>query len=441
MRMLAAFVALAAAMTTSEAHAEGPMRLTERRVAEVALAQHPDVRAAWATAQAADSEARATGRARLPELVLSGRYQRLSSLPERYRAITFPDGSNYVFPQILDGYGARAALVAPLSDPWLRMAAAARAAGKTALAREADARGAEVRIALDARTAYLAWRRALLGRDLSVDAQRVAHAEVEEHERRVAAGTSPRTAGLGLVLAEKEAGLRLRAAEADVEVAATELAVFLGVSESEFDSAEDLEGEIRSTDGGGQVPALAAAIAEAEAADDRVDSEALAFLPRLSLSGVADVSVPSPRVFAVTTKDPVVTWEALATIEWSTSALTTGTANLARARDERAAAQARVEAVKREITAARRSAEISLRAARDRVALARERLASARALAEARRAELRAGVAQPLDVVIAESELVRAGLSHADALVDTRLSRAKLDAALGRARPDRGGSR
>ncbi|WP_394829111.1 TolC family protein [Pendulispora albinea] len=444
-RFVAAFaVALAAASiapTNPANAAEGvTVQLTERRVAELALANHPDVRAAHATARAADAEAQATGRSRIPELVLSARYTRLSSLPERYRSLDLGEGNVYVLPQILDGYGARAALVAPLTDPWLRMASAARAAGKAALAREFDAKAAEVRVALDARTAYLAWRRATLGRELAADALRVAHAEVEEHQRRVTAGTASKTSGLGLELAEKEAGLRLRAAEADVEVAAAELGVFLDVpsADAKFESAEVLEGELLAIGDGSPVPALAAAIAEAEAADERVDAEALAFLPRIAITGVADVSVPNPRVFAVTTKTPVTSWEITAQIEWSTAALSTGTAALARARADREAARARVEAVRRDLVASRRSAEASLRSARDRIVLARERLASARTLANARRAELQAGVTSPLDVVIAESELIRAGLAHADALVDARLARAKLDAALGRARPPAG---
>jgi hypothetical protein len=68
-----------------------------------------------------------------------------------------------------------------------------------------------------------------------------------------------------------------------------------------------------------------------------------------------------------------------------------------------------------------------------------ERVKRATALAAARRGELEAGTALPLNVVLAETDLARAKNDHVDAVVERALALAKIDFVDGRAEPSRVG--
>ncbi|MCU0618417.1 MAG: TolC family protein [Gemmatimonadaceae bacterium] len=452
-----AWVSLAAVALTAPRSAWGdghepepaPVRLTEAAVAEAAANASPGVIAARRDADAAEAERVAAERARLPDVTLSARYTRLSPLPARYRTLSLPApdgaGASFVLPQLLDGYAARAALSIPLSDAWLGLAAAAAAAGEVATARRIEVEATRARAAFEGRAAFLQFRRAWVARRAAATALDSADSQARDQRERVRAGTAAPSSALTFEAAHHVALARLHAAEA--EVAATEAAIrpFLAppAATAALEPVDDDAPPVANGAPGLAAPALRAARATATAAEARERAETYALLPRLSLVAGIDVTAPSPRAFAVSRLVGVPAWDVTVQLEWSLSALTAGVARRERAAAERDAWWARAEEVRRQLTAQRAAAEAARRSATARLANAAAGLVTAAQLAEARRAELAAGLATPLDATLAESERVRAELERADAELDLRLAQARLDFASGLAptrNPRRAGS-
>jgi outer membrane protein TolC len=415
------------------AHAQGgAMMLDERRVVELALAAAPELRAARQERLAAEAEARMAERARWPDLVASARYARLSSLPARFRSLSFPGAEPYVLPQLLDNYNARVSLVVPISDAFLQLAAAATAAGRAAEARAIEEEASLVQVAFEARVSFLGWSRALLLREAAAEGERVARVERDGMAEQVKKGVAAPNQLLPFEAASAEAQARSAGAEAEVAAAEALLRAWLpGRGAGYTLGAAPAEEPLAQAPPPPQAPAIRALRRQVAAAEARVRASNLARLPRLSLVGTGDVSAPSPRAFAVSRLTPVPTWEVSVLLEWSLSALTTGAAAAERAAAERAALEARAAAAERRLDAERAAAAAALAGSRGRLAAAKARREAARRLAEARRQEWRAGTVLALEVITAESELTRASLAAADAVHDLRLATARLDAASG----------
>mgnify|MGYP001145389769 FL=1 len=188
-------------------------------------------------------------------------------------------------------------------------------------------------------------------------------------------------------------------------------------------------------------PQLASIEAQSRAAEARADNATLARLPTLAAYAAGDVSAPSPRVFVLTRLVAIPTWEVGVRLEWSLSQLTVGGARATQARSEHAILLARLADAKRKLEAERTGAIGVLNLTDTRVQRARERVERASALAKARRGELDAGTALPLNVVLAEADLARAKNEHVAAVVARALSMAKLDFVDGRTAPSDGGMR
>ncbi|WP_394824919.1 TolC family protein [Pendulispora albinea] len=438
---LAAFVSLTAASSRADEPAPAPTDLrssplTEWRVVAIAAREAPSVMASHKAAEAAEAERTAVDRSRLPDLVVTGRYTRLSSIPSRYRnlAVPFPDGSeaSFAIPQVLDSYAARAAVVVPLSDAWLGLAASARALGHVATAKRIELDAARARAAYEARAAFLLYRRASVARRIAETALEVASAQAKDQDDRVRAGTAPGSSALTFEAAKNAAVARLRVAEAEVATAEANVRVFLpsSLATEPLVLGEDGRAPLPRS-GIERSPELRAAEAAVVAADARVEAETLSMLPRLSLVAGAEVSAPHPRAFAVDHLVGVPSWDVTLQLDWALSSVTTGTARRERATAEREALRARAEEVRRALEAQRASAAAARASAEARIATGNASVATATKLAETRRRELHAGAATPLDVTNAEAERVRAELERADAELDARLADARLAYAAG----------
>jgi outer membrane protein TolC len=408
--------------------------LEEREVVETALATHPTGKVAASTADAAAAEARASQMARLPDLTLSARYTRTSSLPERFRTLVFPTGDSFAIPQLLDGYALRAALVVPVSDAWLRLAAVADAAGKVADARALELRTARCQLGYDARVAYLMWARTRLQLDRARSAASNAAAQATDQRERAAAGVVAPTQVLAFEAAKESMELEVRTLEQEL-VAREAVLLSYGPTLRLVVPADVADPPTRVPAPPPLPPAIAALVAAADAADARVRAEAFSLLPRLDLVLGAEVSAPNPRAFAVSTLAPVPSWDITVALTWNSSALYVQTNALGRARAERDGAQARVEEERRRLAAERTAAAGALSLSAERVRQARAREERALTLAVARRRELEVGTAVATDVILAEGELLRARADVVDARVEARLAVARLDLVDGRELP------
>lgn len=426
-------VTSAALVATEEGALAEPSRamLDERRVVESALRTHPAIRAATASRDAAEANASAANRARIPELTLSGRYARLSSIAERYR--TFGD---VPFPQFLDSYGGRASVGIALSDTFLSLAATARAAGRSAEAAAIEVVTQRAETAYEARVAfYDYWSKSLALRNAS-ELLRAAEQNAIDQRHREGAGTVSHNDVLSFESALDAAAMGLDRAKADLAAAEATLRIYLP---DLHDEALDVPPLPLGADAPLPVPTsiampprLASLAVGVEGANERVDAASWDRLPKLKLYGNFDVAAPNPRIFVLTRLVALPSWEAGIQVEWSLSQLSVGGARTEEARAQHAALVARLDEAKRKLEAERQGTRGLLAAAQSRVERAKSRVEHAAALANARRGELDAGTALPLAVVVAETDLARAKNEWVDAFVERALAIAKLDFIEGR---------
>lgn len=431
---LLVLVSSASAAETEATTSPSPttVRLDESTVVALALSSSPSVDAAKSDRDAASAGSTAADLARLPDLTVSARYTRLSSIPERYR--TF---GGAVFPQILDNLGARAELSLPLSDAFLGLAATARAAGHRAEAAELELVNTRARVAYETKVAFYTYTSRVHAEANARELVRVAEGQALDARRRVASGTMSKNEALAYDTALDSAKMTLAAASAEVGTSAATLFVYApslrgkSLEVPPLETIERARARIASTDPE-RSPRIASLEAELRAAESAGDATSLSRLPRLSAYGVADVSAPSPRVFVLDRLTAIPTWEVGVRLEWSFSQATVGTAKDAEARHRASAVAAQLTAARRTLLAEREGAKAALVAAEERLALAKGRVEHARELSRARRGELAAGTALPLAVVVAEADVLRAENEHVDAAVERALALAKLDFADGR---------
>jgi outer membrane protein TolC len=337
-----------------------------------------------------------------------------------------------VIPDVLDSYGVRAALVFPLSDAWLTLAANAQALGHVAMAKRLEVEATRARIAYEARAAFLLYRRASGSRRIAEAALDVANAQASDQRERVRAGTAPASSVLTFEAASNAAGARLLIAEAEVVAAEANVRVFLPPSLATAPFALDDGAGLPLVQGSVEGSAVSRAAEEAVlAAEARVNAENLSMLPRLSFVAGAEVSAPNPRAFAANDLAGIPAWDVTVQLDWSLSALTTGSARRGRAAAEQEALRSRADELRRELKALRASAAAARTSAEARVAASRAGVVTATKLAAARRDEFAAGLATPLDVINAEAERVRAEVEQADADLELRLADTRLAYAVG----------
>lgn len=425
----------AAVVSAQEPDAAGLM-IDEHTAVAMAMKQHPFIDAAHADARAADATFRAARRAMAPNLQLSARYARLSSISARYRSL---DG--IVFPQLLDSASFRADVVLPVSDMVLGLAANMRALGHAAEASKIEVVNARAQLAYDARAAFLTYWRAKLALDTASELVRAADVQVRDQQERELAGTVARSDVLTFQTALGAAQMSEQAVRADLAIAeATLRAFFPGLDDrallvpsrptEELDPAAPVAPDARTTP-----PRIAVLEAQVRAAGEKARAASLDLLPKLSLYGSAEVAAPNPRVLVQNELTFIPGWEAGARLEWSLSQATVGSAELHRARAQHRALAARTEDARRRLHAERTGARQELAFVHLRVQQANVRVRDAAALVTARRSELEAGAALPLNVVLAETDLARAKNDHVQAVVDRAMAVAKLDFLDGRVEP------
>jgi outer membrane protein TolC len=399
-------------------------------VVTLALDASPALDAARHERDAASAASSAADLARLPDVTLSARYTRLSSIPERYR--TF---GGAVFPQILDNLGARAEVFVPLSDAFLGLAASARAAGHRAEASRIEVVSTRARVAYEAKVAFYTYTSRVHAEANARELSRVAEGQAADARRRVGAGTMSPNDALAYETAADSA--RMAVASASADVVATAAALFAQVPSLRgralvVPTLGAMERARNVGDAPRTSPRIAALEAEHRAAESAEEATSLSRLPRLSAYGAADVSAPSPRVFVLDRLTAIPTWEVGVRLEWSLTQGSVGTARVAEARHRASAVASQLVAARRTLAAEREGAKAALAAAEERLTLAKGRVEHARELSRARRAELAAGTALPLAVVMAEADVIRAENERVDAVIERALALAKIDFVDGR---------
>ena len=412
-------------------HSALPARLTAKDVAAIAAREAPAVMAARREVEGSEADKAVVNRARYPEVAVTARYSRLSSIPERLRTLSlpFPDGTSasLILPEFRNASSARVALVVPLTDAWLGLAANVEALGHVTEAKRLELAAMQAQVSFEARSAFLFYRRAVGARRIAASAIEILSAQLEDQEKRVRAGSASGSTTLTFEAARNAAAARLHICEAETVAAEAAVRVFLPTSLSSVPFAlEDEPSPLVPSEDIQNWPLLRAALAAVSAADARVSAETLSMLPHLALVAGASVDAPSQRAFAASKLEAVPSWDITLQLEWNLSSLTVGAAKKDRAIADREALRFRAEEARRRLEAQRIGALAAKSGAQSRVAAAEAGVATARKLSAARRAELASGFATPLDLTAAESEHVRAELEQEDAVLELRVAEARL---------------
>ena len=419
-----------------------PGGLTANETARRAVSTSPDDRARRADVEAAESDVDRTKVDYYPRLTMTARYTRFSPLTPPEIRVLPPPAPGFSFPVILDQYFTQANVTVPLSDYLLRIRQSHDAAVLSREASELNARASRLTVAASAKLAYYVWARARLGEAVTEQsvAQATHHLDLARAGRD--AGREPGADVLraeSLVAAAELANARMRD---EALLAEEHLHTLMHDSRSgRYEIGEDLLAPLDGTDAGEadalyrealqQRPELramertfASLRSEREAADSRG-------LPRLDAFGNAYLANPSPRVFPQTDEWRA-TWDVGVQLTFSPNDLG-GADSTKRNLDARrkkldADRAALSDSMKDEIE----GAVLAWREARFAAETASRGLTAAEESYRVRGELFELGRGTNVELIDAESDLLRARLEMIQARVDARVAKVRLEHAVGR---------
>lgn len=445
---LVTLVALRANAQQDRGETPGASRsVDEQWVRARAYEASPAIAAARHQTRAVEADRAIAMRGLVPEVAVTARYTRLSSVPEEFRRVSVgvpgmmtPMGGegDLVFPQLLDQFLLRATLTLPVSDLPLRLARYIEAAGARVDASRAEAEFASSRAVLEARVAYLGWLRARAAVRAAQSSMNALSEQRDDADRRVRAGTLPELQRLALdaqlasirrqiaslegSVASAEAGLR-GALVLDDATALRPTDDALVPEPPARDEAQRAQPERRA-----DVRSLDATL---RALDAQRRAEIAGLAPSLAVVAGVDYAAPNQRAFFQTTLQPLATWDLTVQLAWSLSSVLTSEGNMRRFSAQRDALEAQRRALLVSVHVELTSALAEARAAHARIEAAGSALEAAETLARARRNAFRAGSATATEVTLAEADLLRARLELDDARLEARAARARIDHATG----------
>lgn len=441
-RLCAAVVAAIVTTFTlcAAAQSQPTITLTESEVANRVRSVSPTVLAQRSAARTAEIERERAARVLVPEVAVSARYTRLSSVPEAFRSLSFsipgaPMMDPVVFPQLLDQFAARATITLAVSDLFTRALPALRAAGERVAAARLEAEAQEARAVFDAQNAYIGWLRARAAVRIATSARESFERQRDDVARRVRAGQLPLAQQLPLdvtlsSLRRQEIALQLGRAQAELA-----LRSLLALGDERLEPAD--ENEIAAIPS--QTPANRAEISAIDANTRALEGQARAttatLFPSLAVVGGVDVAAPNPRAFAQTSLTPLATWDVTVQLSWSLGQALDAEAALRSLASQRQALTLQRDALSRAIDAEIRSARAECESVQQRLDEAQRGFQAAQTQVEQRRGAFAAGAATATELTIAEAEFFRQQIEQTDAQLELRSAGIKLRFALGLLRP------
>jgi outer membrane protein TolC len=439
--------------------------LTANDLAQRALDTSFDVRAREAELLAAAADADRALLGYLPELTVSANYTRLSDvgasvLGNLVAAPGQPVGplpadaplvnSRIELQTILNQYALQANLLVPVSDYFLRVAPARSAAEHSQFAASANVEVARARVATDARVAYYSWVRAKLSVVVAEQALDDAKAHLADSRIAADAGAASPADVLRLESQVARSELLLVSTGTLAAVAEEEIRVQLhDVSGKPLAIAEDIRKAVDRGDGREvsklqelwsaafrDRPELRSLQENVQALSDRAEIDRAGFAPRLDALAGATYADPNPRVFPP--KDEWrSSWQAGVRLSWSITDIPSARLRAKASEAHSAAASAERSALMDRIRVEVRAAAEALDESSVALRTTQRGLDSAEESYRVRRLSYQNGRSTSVELLDAETDLTRARLERIDAEVDTRVARARLDFAVGRALPKR----
>ncbi len=431
--------------------------LTSEQVAERALSSSLDVRAKREAVAAAGARVDQAIIAYVPRVALTGRYTRLSSIEMpslgsgSFVATPLPPGSinptptaavAFAFPVFLNQYYFQANVGVPFSDYVLRTSQQLAAASHGEKAARLDEHAARLKAVLDGRVSYYTWVRARAQHSVASQGLAQARGHLDDVRHAFEVGTASKADALRVE--SQVAGAELLVARAEDFALVAEEALRVAMHDEvrrSYDVGEDLRSSLPPVEGARSLDALIA-----RAFDKRLEVRALdetvwslreqtkaikaTQLPRIDGFADAYYANPHPRFFPQSDEYKF-TWDVGVQVTWTPndvfSAGAQGAEMAARAAQTEAQKMGLRDGVRLEVTQANQAVREADVAAETSV---REHAAAEESY-RVRRELFKNGRATSSELTDAESELLRAELEVVNARIDQRVSRLRLEHAVG----------
>jgi outer membrane protein TolC len=412
---------------------ENVERLTLAQATERALAASPTLGRLRAGERAAEADARSASAARLPQVELQAGYTRQSDVPE------VVVGGRTIFPNLPDNYRTRVAASVPLfTGGRLSRAIDSARLERTASASDKDAGRRD--LVYETATAY--WTLATARRSEAVlrDALAAYDAHLQDARNRAQVGLAARNEVLAVQVERDRAELSLLQAQESVAVTEANLSRIVDLpAGTRIEAAEELDAPAPEADDALALsaaallarPERAAAVARAEAAEERIHGERGARLPQLSAAAGVDYANPNRKILPPAARWDH-TWDVSLNLTWNLFDGGRTGAAVARAEARAAAAREQLAEIDRRIRLEVTQRVQERRTAGARVALSGRSLESASENRRVAADRYRAGVIPSSELLDAEVALLRAGLDRTEAQAALRLTDAALVRATGR---------
>lgn len=351
-------------------------------------------------------------------------------------------GSAMQFSVPENNYFLNAGLVVPLSDYLLSTGGSIEAAEASKRAAALSAKAARVRAAANAKLAYYGWAQRELETVVAIQSSEQAQAQLKRIENNFRAGRIAEADVLSARAFVASAELLVQRSRTNAKLSEQQLRIMMHAGEERFELGEDLLAAIPNTTETKSLEQL-----YREAAQQRLEIRALdetAYSlkrgsdvqqsdswPRLEAFGNLTLANPNQRIFPQE-QEWNGTWDVGAQVIWTLNDVGTAQAavkqTLAERREIIAQRSALQDGLKTEVLSAHRG----LSDARLALETAERGVEAAHAAHAARSLLLEHGRVTSLEVMDAETALLRARLDLINAHVQLRVARVQLDYALGR---------
>ncbi len=398
----------------------------------------------------------------LPRLTATARYTRLSPLTNpalgggtttgsqlvspdapgtpNPRVVAIPVQS-FVFPVVLDNFLLQAQVVVPISDYFLRINQGYTAATHARDAARIDAQTARARSATDGKVAFYTHIRARGAQVVAEQALEDAKAHAVDAKNQEAAANASRADVLRAETAVAAAELQVERAKNLAQLTEKQVRIAMHVPDSEpFSLGEELDAPLPPvtgtlaefvTEGQRARLELKSLDANADALRAQGKSAKAGYYPQVSGAGEITLANPNQRRFPQT-PDWYPTWSLTLQATWSPNDIPTSSAGGSEYEARIATLEAQKQMVREGIELEVVQAHQSIRESDVGIATTKRQLESATEALRVARELFRNGRAISTVVTDAETELTRARLEALNAHVEARISRAKLEHAVGR---------
>jgi len=437
-----------------------PNGLTAEQVALRAAQTSFNARAAEENLRGAAARVDAAWASFLPRLTGTARYTRLSDFtvpslgsvvgtnaPQGpINPLALPPGTgfyaaNLSFPIVLNQWLFQANITVPISDYFLRINQNYTAATHSQAAYRFDAIAAKAKAYSDGKVAYYTWLRARGAVIVAVQALNDQKTHLKDAQNQFQAGNASRADVLRAETAVSSAELAVERAKNLMDLAEKQMRVAMHSAEGDaFLPGEQLDAPLPALQGNLKQMTLEAVSARfevksidanAESARQQMAVVRAGRYPQVSAFADGIYANPNPRRFPAT-QDWFATWDVGAQVIWSPNDLVVADASVVDA-------EARVNALQAQRGVVRDGIEIevvqayqAVREADFSIDAGRRELASAIEAHRVARELFTNGRGTSTTLTDAESELTRARLDVLNAHIDARVSRIRLDHALGR---------